>query len=143
MIAVRSMLDVRGPFSAMVWAFMCVAWQGGRRSGELVRAKARTGAWNPKFDMHRGRLSWDWNTEAGVWRRVRIELGPDKTDPSGEQGHTVYLPFDDNAEINAAAAQVSVRQRLHHLRGNRREPEQPFVEVEAVEVWEQRRRRRR
>ena len=35
---------------------------------------------------------------------MRIELGPDKTDPSGEQGHAVYLPFDDNAEINAAAA---------------------------------------
>ena len=104
MIAVRGMLDMRDSFSAMVWAFMCVAWQGGRRSGELVRAKARTGAWNPKFDMHRGRLSWDWDAEAGKWRRVRIELGPDKTDPSGEQGHTVYLPFDDSAEINAAAA---------------------------------------
>ena len=54
--------------------------------------------------MHRGRLSWDWDAEAGKWRRVRIELGPDKTDPSGEQGYTVHLPFDDNAEINAAAA---------------------------------------
>lgn len=104
MMQVRALLDMRDPFSAMIWAFMCVAWQGGRRSGELVRSKARTGPWNPKFDMHRGRASWDWDADGTVCRRLRIALGPDKTDPSGEQGHTVFLPHDGEARINAASA---------------------------------------
>ena len=78
-----------------------------------------------ELDMHRGRLSWDWDAEAGKWRRVRIELGPDKTDPSGEQGYTMHLPFDDNAEINAAAAvatyaQGCVRGQLHAFSSNKK-----------------------
>ena len=97
LIALRRMLDLRDPFSAMIWAFCCVAWQCGRRSGELVRK--RTGAWNPRFDMHRGRLTWDANGA-----RARLALGPDKTDPTGEQGHMVFMPYDDTATINAAAA---------------------------------------
>jgi len=95
---------MRDPFDAMIWAFMCTAWQGGRRSGELVRAKSRSGPWNAKFDMHRGRLSWDWSADGSTCHRVRIALGPDKTDPTGEEGHTVFLPHDGNAVINAASA---------------------------------------
>ena len=102
MLTMRALLDVRDPFSAMVWAFMCCAWQGGRRAGELVRGKSRTGQWDPKLDMHRGRLQWDWG--GGAWTRVRMALGPDKTDPTGEQGHTAYFPYDGSATINAAAA---------------------------------------
>ena len=41
LVTVRELLDVRDPFNAMVRAFMCTAWQGGRRSGELVRSKSR------------------------------------------------------------------------------------------------------
>ena len=104
LIAVRALLDMRDPFDAMIWAFMCTAWQGGRRSGELVRAKSRSGPWNAKFDMHRGRLAWDWSADGSTCHRVRIALGPDKTDPTGEEGHTVFLPHDGNATINAASA---------------------------------------
>lgn len=32
-----------------------VAWQDGRQSGKLMRSNSRTGPWNAKFDMHRGR----------------------------------------------------------------------------------------
>ena len=40
-----------------------------------------------------------------VCHRLRIALGPDKTDPTGEEGHTtVFLPHDGNVEINAASA---------------------------------------
>ena len=101
MIRLKGLLNLRDPFDAMIWAFVCVAWQGGRRSGELVRK--RTGAWDPKFDMHRGRVTWDWK-EDGTCARGRIALGPDKTDPTGEQGHTCFMPFSATAEINAAAA---------------------------------------
>lgn len=97
LIALKGMLDMQNPFDAMIWAFCCVAWQCGRRSGELVRK--RTGVWNPRFDMHRGRITWD---EDG--KRARLALGPDKTDPTGEQGHMVFMPYDGTAEINAAAA---------------------------------------
>ena len=104
LIAVRALRDMRDPFDAMVWAFMCTAWQGGRRSGELVRAKSRKSAWSAKFDMHRGRVSWDWSADGSICHRARIALGPDKTDPSGEEGHTVFLPHDANVVINAASA---------------------------------------
>lgn len=102
LLALKALLDMRDPFDAMIWAFVCVAWQGGRRSGELVRK--RKGKWEPKFDMHRGRLSWDVDSASGRCARARIALAPDKTDPSGEQGHTVFLPYRDDVEINAAAA---------------------------------------
>ena len=101
MMRLKNLLNLRDPFGAMIWAFVCVAWQGGRRSGELVRK--RTGACNPQFDMHRGRVTWDWK-EDGTCARGRIALGPDKTDPTGEQGHTCFMPFSASAEINAAAA---------------------------------------
>ena len=39
-----------------------------------------------------------------VCHRLRIALGPDKTDPTGEEGHTVFLPHDGNVVINAASA---------------------------------------
>ena len=104
LITVRALLDMRDPFDAMVWAFMCTAWQGGRRSGELVRSKSRKGAWNAKFDMHRGRVSWDWSADGSTCHRARIVLGPDKTDPTGEEGHTVFLPHDGDVVINAASA---------------------------------------
>ena len=101
MIRLKRLLNLRDPFDAMIWAFVCVAWQGGRRSGELVRKRA--GAWNPHLDMHRGRVTWDWKDD-GTCARGRIALGPDKTDPTGEQGHTCFMPFSASAEINAAAA---------------------------------------
>ena len=101
MMRLKNLLNLRDPFGAMIWAFVCVAWQGGRRSGELVRK--RTGEWNPHLDMHRGRVTWDWNAD-GTCARGRIALGPDKTDPTGEQGHTCFMPFSVSAEINAAAA---------------------------------------
>lgn len=53
-------------------------------SGELVRSKKRSGAWDPKFDMHRGRVDWDY--AGSICKRASIALGPDKTDPTGEQG---------------------------------------------------------
>lgn len=102
LIAMKQLLDMRDPFDAMLWAFVCTCWQGGRRSGELVRSKKRTGAWDPKFDMHRGRVQWDW--EGSTCQRARIDLAPDKTDPTGEQGHKVFLPYAQHADINAAAA---------------------------------------
>ena len=102
MMAMKQLLDMRDPFDAMLWAFVCTCWQGGRRSGELVRSKKRTGAWDPKFDMHRGRLQWDW--DGSTCKRARIALAPDKTDPTGEQGHKVFLSYAQDADINAAAA---------------------------------------
>ena len=101
-MAMKKLLDMRDPFDAMRWAFVCICWQGGRRSGELVRSKKRTGARDPKFDMHRGRLQWDW--DGSTCKRARIALAPDKTDPTGEQGHKVLLPYAQDADINAAAA---------------------------------------
>ena len=83
----------------MIWAFVCVARKVGRRSSKLVRK--RTGACDPKVDMHRGRVTWDWK-EDGTYARGRIALGPDKTDPTGEQGHTCCMPFSATAETNAA-----------------------------------------
>ena len=47
MMRLKNLLNLRDPLDAMIWAFVCVAWQGDRRSGELVRK--RTGAWNPHF----------------------------------------------------------------------------------------------
>ena len=108
LIAVRALLDMRDPFDAIVWAFMCTAWQCGRRSGELVRSKSRKGTWNAEFDMRRGRVSWDWNADGSVCHRLRIALGPDKTDPAGEEGHTVFLPHDVNVVINAASAVATI-----------------------------------
>ena len=102
LMALKQLLDMRDPFGAMLRAFVCTCWQGGRRSGELVRSKKRTGVWDPKFDMHRGRLQWDW--DGSTCRRARIALAPDKADPTGEQGHKVFLPYAQNADINAAAA---------------------------------------
>ena len=31
-------------------------------------------------------------------------MGPDKTDPTGEEGHTAFLTYDGNVETNAASA---------------------------------------
>ena len=47
-----------------------------------------------------GLLHWDGST----CKRARIALAPDKTDPTGEQGHKVFLPYAQDADINAAAA---------------------------------------
>ena len=33
-----------------------------------------------------------------------VVLGPDKTDPTGEQGNACCMPFSSTAEINVAAA---------------------------------------
>ena len=87
----KGMLDMRDPFDAMLWTFCCTYWQGGRRSGELVRSKKRSGAWDPKFDMHRGWVHWDY--AGSTCKRASIALGPDKTDPTGEQGHKVFLLY--------------------------------------------------
>ena len=103
MMGIRRQLDLHDKFDAMVWAFACTAWQGGRRSGELVRGKARKGPWDPKRDMHRGRVSVERH-EDGRPARVVIALAPDKTDPTGEEGHEAILPWSSMAEINAAAA---------------------------------------
>ena len=80
----------------------CTCWQDDRRIGELVRSKKRSGALDPKFDMHRGRLHWDW--AGSTCKAGKHCAGPDETDPTGEQGHTVFLPYSQDAEINAAAA---------------------------------------
>ena len=103
MTAIRRQLDLSDKFEAMVWAFVCTAWQGGRRSGELVRGKARKGPWDPKRDMHRGRVSLERDDE-GRPARVVVALAPDKTDVTGEEGHEALLPWSAAAEINAAAA---------------------------------------
>ena len=42
-LAVKAQLDLTDPYEAMIWAYCFTCWQGGRRSGELVRGKARTG----------------------------------------------------------------------------------------------------
>ena len=86
MLAVKAQLDLADPYEAMIWAYCCTCWQGGRRSGELVRGKARTGRWDPDFDMHRGRVSNELSEDGTVQRTV-IALAPDKTDVTGEEGH--------------------------------------------------------
>ena len=103
MMAVKAQLDLTDPYEAMIWAYCCTCWQGGRRSGELVRGKARTGRWDPEFDMHRGRVSNELGEDGTVQRTV-IALAPDKTDVTGEEGHEALLPMSYSAEINAAAA---------------------------------------
>ena len=102
MIAIKRGLDMTNAFDAVLWAFMCTAWQGGRRSAELIRGMGRSGAWGPQYDMHRGRVTVTRGDGDEV-RRVTSALAPDKTDPSGEDGHEVYLPYSDGAQINAAA----------------------------------------
>ena len=86
MLAVKAQLDLSDPYEAMIWAYCCTCWQGGRRSSELVRGKTRTGRWDPEFDMHRGRVSNELGEEGEVQRTV-IALAPDKTDVTGEEGH--------------------------------------------------------
>lgn len=103
MLAVKAQLDLTDPYEAMIWAYCCTCWQGGRRSSELVRGKTRTGRWDPQFDMHRGRVSNELSAEGTVLRTV-IALAPDKTDVTGEEGHEALLPMSRTAEINAAAA---------------------------------------
>ena len=55
-------------------------------------------------------MSWDWSADGSIYHRVRIALGPDKTDPTGagEEGHTVFLPHDGNVVINAASAIATI-----------------------------------
>ena len=103
MLAVKAQLDLADPYEAMIWAYCYTCWQGGRRSGELVRGKTRTGRWDPEFDMHRGRVSNELSDDGTVQRTV-IALAPDKTDVTGEEGHEALLPMSHTAEINAAEA---------------------------------------
>ena len=88
------------------WAVYCAAWQGGRRIGELVRGKKRTGAWQPALDMHRGRL--ERLEGKGGLAKYLLHLAPNKTDVTGEQGFVVQLPLSETAELNAAQAIVEM-----------------------------------
>ena len=103
MMAIKGQLDMADPYDAMVWAYCCTCWQGGRRSGELVRGKTRRGPWDPRYDMHRKRVSNELGDNGEVLRTV-IALAPDKTDVTGEEGHEALLPMCREAAINAAAA---------------------------------------
>ena len=131
-MAMKKLLDMRGPFGAMLWAFICTCWQGGRRCGELVRSKKRTGAWDPKFDMHRGRLQWGWGSS--TCKRARIALAPGKTDPTGEQGHKVFLPYAQEADINAAAA-IAHMLALDPTPSGESDRTPPFRDTRGGWVW--------
>jgi len=125
MMAVKAQLDLNDPYEAMIWAYCCTCWQGGRRSSELVRGKARTGRWDPEFDMHRGRASNELDEDGTVQRTV-IALAPDKTDVTGEEGHEALLPMSRSAEINAAAA-------IEHML--RLDPTPPRVAAQDVPLF--------
>ena len=56
MIGIKRQLDLSTKFGSMVWAFCCTCWQGGRRSGDVIRGKAVKKPWAPQRDMHRGRV---------------------------------------------------------------------------------------
>ena len=103
MVRIKAQLDLESKWGSMIWAFCTTAWQGGRRAGDLVRAKGTSGIWQPKREMHRGRVTRIRRRD-GTIKRLRVVLGPDKTDPTGEAGHTMYLPYAADVEINAAEA---------------------------------------
>ena len=102
-VRIKAQLDLETKWGSMIWAFCTTAWQGGRRAGDLVRAKGTPGIWQPKREMHRGRVTRIRRRD-GTIKRLRVVLGPDKTDPTGEAGHTMYLPYAADVEINAAEA---------------------------------------
>ena len=103
MLGIKRQLDLSKKFDAMVWAFCCTCWQGGRRSGDIIRGKAAKKPWAPQRDMHRGRVVAERGAD-GRLARVVLKLPPGKTDPTGEEGHEAILPYSKAAEINAAAA---------------------------------------
>ena len=103
MLGIKRQLDLSKKFDSMVWAFCCTCWQGGRRSGDIIRGKAVKKPWAPQRDMHRGRVVAERGA-GGRLARVVLKLPPGKTDPTGEEGHEAILPYAKTAEINAAAA---------------------------------------
>ena len=40
MMGIKRQLDLSKKFGAMVWAFCCTGWQGGRRAGDVIRGNA-------------------------------------------------------------------------------------------------------
>ena len=103
MIGIKRQLDLSTKFDSMVWAFCTTCWQGGRRSGDIIRGKAVKAPWTPQRDMHRGRVITE-RGDGGRVVRVVLQLPPGKADQTGEEGHEAILPLAHEAEINAAAA---------------------------------------
>lgn len=90
---------VEGQFDRTIWAFITTAWQGVRRSAELLTGKKK---FEPERAMHRGRVKLQRlsETEAALF----VELAPSKTDQTGEKHFTMQLPVDADADVNAATA---------------------------------------
>ena len=105
------------------WAIYATCWQAGRRIGECIRSAKVTGPWDAARDMHRGRAEFlrggnngdggsaggrdgDQGADSansGV-TSIRVAIGPNKTDTSGEQDFHMHLPVAFDAEVNAGAA---------------------------------------
>ena len=108
LLAIKRTLDLSTKWGRTKWALYTTAWQGARRAAELVRGKKVTTAWSPKTDMHLGRVHLELKAGTRIPDFIRIELAPSKTDPTGESGFEITLPYAHDAEINACAAIVDM-----------------------------------
>ena len=111
---IRARLDLCGDgpqaqFERVMWAFVCTAWQGVRRSAELLSGKPGR-EWEPGRVMHRGRLRIvNVQREGGGQQEIVFcELPPSKTDTTGEKAFTMVLPIDRYARVNAGAALLAM-----------------------------------
>ena len=121
LLAIKRTLDLTTKWGRTKWAFYTTAWQGARRSAELVRGKKVSGRWDPATDMHTGRLKGE-RDENGTFLGLRVQLAPSKTDVTGEQGFEMLLPFHATADINACRAILEMCELT--MEGDGRSPEQ-------------------
>jgi len=113
--AIRDLLDLAGnQRHRTFWAFVLTAWQGVKRSGDLIEPKASQGApWDPSRCLHRGRLrvvkARD-ATGAVIGRTLVITNKPSKVNPTGEKLDESYYPVD--REPGALSAAVAIERML-------------------------------
>ena len=101
--------DAASQLDRVMWAFVVTAWQGVRRSAELLSGKPGR-EWAAGRVMHRGRVRLETarRDDGGIIDVLHVELPPSKTDVTGEKNFTMLLPIDFEAEVNAGAALIAM-----------------------------------
>ena len=105
---VRARLDLEGSsvqaqFDRTLWAFFVTAWQGVRRSAELLGAEGS--AWERGRSLHRGRIRI---VKEGEQACFVVKLPPSKTDQEESKGFSMELPIRVDEEVNAGSAVLAM-----------------------------------
>jgi hypothetical protein len=113
--AIRDLLDLAGnQRHRTFFAFILTAWQGVKRSGDLIEPKASQGTpWSPARCLHRGRLRVVRARDASgavIGKTLVITNKPSKVNPTGEKRDESYYPVD--RDPRALSAAVAIEQML-------------------------------